>query len=69
MGFEGLCFFKCQTLGLLGHPVYYHCHFHYLDFQGLIFVVVLVQAVGLVVVFEFVGIVCRLLTLMSLWLL
>ena len=28
-------------------------HFHYLDFQGLVFVVVLVQAVGLMVVVEF----------------
>ena len=36
---------------------HYHCHFHYLDFQGLVFVVVLVQAVELVVVVEFVGVV------------
>ena len=31
----------------------YHCHFHYLYFQGLVFGVVLVQAVGPVVVVEF----------------
>ena len=31
----------------------YHCHFHYSDFQGLVFVVVLMQAVGLVVIAEF----------------
>ena len=31
----------------------YHCHFHYSDFQGLVFIVVLVQAAGFVVVVEF----------------
>ena len=31
-------------------PLDYHCHFHYSYFQGLVFVIGLVQAVGLVVV-------------------
>ena len=45
----------------MDHPIYYyyHCHFHYLDFQGFVFVVVLLQAVGLVVVVEFVGVVLK----------
>ena len=45
----------------MGHPIHYHyqCHFYCLDFQGLVFVVVLVHAVGLMVVVEFLGVVLQ----------
>ena len=42
----------------MGHPIHhhYHCYCEYLDLQGLVFVE---QAVGLLVVVEFVGVVLQ----------